>query len=97
MKLRTRADFNHRDKAFTTDDNKSYQNAFDSLDASITLEINPHASVSVYGRNLTNHAFQGLVVLIPASLVPPITSGRQPNVGWLSEGRVIGGSVKLTF
>jgi iron complex outermembrane receptor protein len=97
MSLRARTDFSYRDGAVTTDDNQSRQNTFQSLDASLTLDVTDKLSFGVYGRNLTNHAFSGLVVLLPNSLLPPVPPGRRGNVGWLSEGRVIGAEARLKF
>ncbi len=97
MTLRNRVDFAFRDASYTTDDNLSRQNSFQSLDASIALDVNERLTLTAYGRNLTNHAFSGLVVLIPNALLPPVPPGRRGNVGWLSEGRVIGAEARIKF
>lgn len=89
--LRGRVSWSYRDKAFNNYSNTAYLNTVQSLDANLGLSFHhDEMSVTVYGRNLTNHAYQSFTSVIPTVFFPPITTGIPPGSGLLEKGRVVG-------
>lgn len=79
----------HRDQAAYTDDNRGFLNSQDRIDANIGLALaNTGASITVYGKNLTNEVQHGNDTQLPPTLggVPlggtfaPLVRGRQVGV-----------------
>ena len=80
----------------TTDDNTFTLNSFNSLNASLTMSLDPdRLTLTAYGRNLLNDAYQGYATSLPSAFTPPVTSGRPSVLAWVGEGRVLG--VEMTF
>lgn len=91
--LTARVNYNHRDKAFFTDNNRGFVQGSEMLDASLTLATDDrHWRFSIYGRNLLNEVTIGADAILPASF-----GGSQASFSPLNKGRVIGGEVALAF
>jgi iron complex outermembrane receptor protein len=98
--LTARANFNHRDKEFFTDNNAGYFNPVEMLDAALTWQpASGWATFSLYGKNLLNAVtYGGDTILPPTALFgyggagPPL-----PTFSPLNKGRVIGGEVRGKF
>jgi len=96
--LISRMDFNHRDRAASTDDNGAFLNAWNNLDGSVALKLEDRWTFTVFGRNLLNKSYSGLNFVIPNALIPPLPPGKtKAVVGILSEGRTIGFEASLKF
>ncbi|NWG92241.1 MAG: TonB-dependent receptor [Parvularculaceae bacterium] len=79
----TRFNYSHRDQSFYTDNNLGFLNEVDIIDASIALNFGS-ATLSVYGKNLTNEVNFGGDTQLPASLgggtFSPLAKGRRVGI-----------------
>lgn len=84
--------FNHRDKAFYTDNNLGYLNPADMLDASFTFEpaSSENWSFSIYGRNLLSEVQHGNDTQLPSSF-----GGPGASFSPLAKGTVLGAEVQF--
>jgi iron complex outermembrane recepter protein len=86
--LTTRVNFNHRDSAAYTDNNRGWLNAADILDASIGLRLmDERLRVSLFGRNLLNEVTEGNDTQLPNT---PAFGGVGATYSPLNKGRVYG-------
>ena len=89
-RLGLRTSYAHRDASFAADNNVAPIRAYNSLDASASIDLmHEKVTLTVYGRNLTNWVYQGYSVGIPSSFTPPTTTSTTISA-WPSEGRVVG-------
>lgn len=80
--------YNHRDKAFYTDNNLGFFNATDIVDLNFTLALRGGTvMVSAFGRNLLDEADHGNDTQLPAAVGPfPLGGTASP----LDKGRIYG-------
>jgi iron complex outermembrane receptor protein len=98
--LTTRANFNHRDKEYFTDNNAGFFNPVDMLDAGFTwVPASGPATFSLYGKNLLNAVtYGGDTILPPIALFGYGGPGHPlPTFSPLNKGRVIGAEVRVKF
>ncbi len=82
-----RVQYSHRDRAAFTDANTGFLTEADLLDASVTYRHPTWPlSVSVYGKNLTDEAYEGATTPLPFG-----------TVRYLNKGRRFGLEANLTF
>ena len=92
------ANFSYRDTAFANDANTLTLNKIYNLDASLNLEFKRYdLTLTVFGRNILNRAYQGTVAALPASVQPPLPPGAIGTYSALSEGRSIGIEAVVKF
>jgi iron complex outermembrane receptor protein len=79
----TRFNYSHRDRSYYTDNNLGVLNEVDMIDASIALNFGS-ATLSIYGKNLTNEVNFGGDTQLPAALgggtFSPLQKGRRVGV-----------------
>jgi len=69
--------YSHRDQTAFTDNNLGFVNAQDRFDASIGLDIqDTGASVTVYGKNLSNEVLHGGDTQLSNGTFSPLSKGR---------------------
>lgn len=97
--LSSRVSFNHRDRAFYTDDNRGYLNKVDRLDANFTwIPVIGPLTFSIYGTNLLNKVTYGGDTQLPAlALFGYRAGGPAPTYSPLNKGRVYGAEIRLKF
>ena len=100
--LSSRIAYNHRDRAFYTDNNRGFLNEVDTIDFNLTFRPTDGPwSLSVYGSNLTGEASYGgdtQLPDIPAFGGDGATGPRPPpTFSPLSRGRVIGAELRVRF
>lgn len=89
--LSGRVGYNHRDRQFSTDNNRGVLNEVDMLDADLTVGfMNDTLRISVYGRNLLDETTFG------ADTPFPFSSPLQTNSP-LNKGRVLGVEIQYTY
>lgn len=79
----TRFNYSHRDQSFYTDNNLGVLNEVDLIDASVALNFGS-ATLSIYGKNLTNEVNFGGDTQLPITLgggtFSPLQKGRRVGV-----------------
>lgn len=79
----TRFNYSHRDSSFYTDNNFGVLNEVDMIDASVSLNFGS-ASLSIYGKNLTNEVNFGGDTQLPGTLgggtFSPLAKGRRVGI-----------------
>jgi len=81
-----RVDFNHRDRAAYTDNNRGTLNAADILDASLSISTpDQRWRLSVYGKNMLNDVTEGGDTQLPAAF-----GGVGASFSPLNKGRIVG-------
>ncbi len=94
----SRISYSRKNSSYASDDNRLKLLSLDTIDASASLTLpNKAVTFTVYGRNLLNSAYQGFLVALPASVVPPVPAGRSPALAAMSEGRTIGIEMSVKF
>lgn len=80
MNVTTRFNWQHRDANAYTDNNLGILLGADMIDASISLDLNQHATVSLYGKNLLHEVTHGgetqLTTGIGGATFAPLNKGR---------------------
>lgn len=84
----------HRDDAAYTDNNLGVLNAQNRLDASVAIDILDSASLTLYGRNLTDEVNHGNDTQLPSILGPVPLGG---TFAPLARGRQVGLELIMTF
>lgn len=84
----------HRDEAAYTDDNLGVLNAQNRLDASVAVNILDSASLTLYGRNLTDEVNHGNDTQLPSMLGPVALGG---TFAPLARGRQVGIELMMSF
>lgn len=88
-----RVNYNHRDRAAFTDNNRGFMQAADMLDASVTLATADNGwRFSAYARNLLNEVTIGNDTQLPAAF-----GGAGASFSPLNRGRTYGGEVAVSF
>jgi iron complex outermembrane receptor protein len=97
--LSSRVSFNHRDRAYYTDNNQGFLNKVDRLDANLTwLPATGPLTFAVYGTNLLNKVTYGGDTQLPALALFGYRPGGPPaTFSPLNKGRVYGAEVRLKF
>lgn len=85
----TRFNYSHRDRSFYTDNNLGFLNEVDMIDASVALNFGA-ATLSLYGKNLTNEVNFGGDTQLPGALGGGTFSP-------LQKGRVVGVELEVGF
>jgi iron complex outermembrane receptor protein len=99
-KLNTRVNFNHRDRAAFTDNNRGTLNTVDMLEAGATLSLlDERLTIGLFGKNLTNQVIEGNESPLAGASYSGVIGSTDPLVFGtlrpLSEGRVFG--VELNY
>jgi len=88
-----RVNYNHRDRAAFTDNNRGFMQGADMLDASVTLATSDNGwRFSAYARNLLNEVTIGNDTQLPAAF-----GGAGASFSPLNRGRIYGGEVAVSF
>ncbi len=107
--LTSRLSWNHRDRAYYTDDNRGFFNAIDYVDASFGFTPGAYdtVTVSLYGKNLLDEAQFGGDTRLPEAVLPPGAVPGFPFAGPfggpgasfspLEKGRVIGVEAQVRY
>lgn len=97
--LHARGSISHRSTSAANEPNTLTFRSIDLLDGSIGVGLmNDKLNISIYGKNLLNQAYQGIIVGLPTAVVPPLPAGsRLPAATVLAEGRVIGAELSFKF
>ncbi len=90
--LTARGNFNHRDLAFHTENNRGILPGADMVDASLTLATDWGVKFSIYGKNLLNEVTFGNDAVLPVAF-----GGPGASASTLLKGRVIGAEVRYSF
>ena len=91
--MTVRVNYNHRDRAAFTDNNRGFMQAADMLDASVTLATADNGwRISAYARNLLNEVTIGNDTQLPAAF-----GGVGASFSPLNRGRIYGGEVAVSF
>ncbi len=99
--LSSRLGYNHRGRAFYTDNNLGTLNAVDTVDANLTFTPNGSIwSLSVYGTNLTKEVSYGGDTQLPnIGAFGGDGAGPRPNPTFspLNKGRILGAEVRVKY
>ena len=88
-----RVNYNHRDRAAFTDNNRGFMQGADMLDASVTLATADNGwRFSAYARNLLDEVTIGNDTQLPAAF-----GGVGASFSPLNRGRIYGGEVAVSF
>jgi iron complex outermembrane receptor protein len=82
-----RVNYGYKDRQAFLDNNLGYTSNYVSLDGSVGLTVGDRWTVSVYGKNLSNHRNATVGIFLPASFGGPFQV--------LEKGRVIGASIRF--
>ncbi|MGE0409560.1 MAG: TonB-dependent receptor [Amphiplicatus sp.] len=86
-----RFNWGHRDDNAYTDNNLGVLQGADILDASIAWNVNDHATISLYGRNLLDEVTHGGETQLPRH---PLGGG---SFAPLNKGRIVGAELQLSL
>lgn len=87
----TRFNWSHRDNAAYTDNNLGILNGADIIDASIALNLNDRATISIYGQNLLHEVTHG-----GETQLPTFSLGGG-SFAPLNKGRIVGIELQLSL